>query len=139
MQTIIPDHDFDLYNSRQLWTLQRELTQAQNRQDAAAAVSASLAQRYAAFQKSAAAAQANATTAASNLAATQTTTQTLAQGLPLATDAQAQATLISAAINPVLVKAHETALLAIDALTAIEALGAQVSRRKGNSSSSLLL
>jgi hypothetical protein len=126
-----PDRDFDEYNTRRLRALETELIDAQNRQEAAAAVSTSLSQRASAFQKSAATAQVAAAAATANLAAAQATTQTVEQGVPLASDAQDQAVIIAAEINPVLVKAHETSLLAIDALTAIDALVAQVSRRKG--------
>ncbi len=126
-----PDKDFDQYNTRQLRQLETDLAVAQQRQDAAQAVSDSLGTRYSACQQAVATAQANATTAATNLSAAQTTTQTVAHGVPFATEAQGQAILIVAKLDPVLEQAHTTTLLLIDALTAIDALANQVARRKG--------
>jgi hypothetical protein len=127
----IPDKDFDTYNTRKLRQLETDLAVAQQRQQAAQAVSASLAARSASAQQSAAAAQANAAAAATNLAAAQATSQTVAQGVPFAVEAQAQAVQIVGRLEPVLERAHTTALLMIDALAKIGDLSAQVQRRKG--------
>lgn len=127
----LPDKDFDEYNTRQLRQLETDLAVAQQRQDAAQAVSDSFATRYAACQAAVTASQNNATAAKANLAAAQTATQTVAHGVPLAAEAQEQAIMIVAKLDPVLEQAHTTSLLLIDALTAIDALANQVSRRKG--------
>lgn len=127
----IPDKDFDNYNTQQLRQLETDLLVAKQQQDAAQAVSTALETRYAACQAAVAASQANASTSAANLAAAQTTTQTVAHGVPLATEAQEQAILIVAKLDPVLEQAHLTTLLLIDALTAIDALANQVARRQG--------
>jgi hypothetical protein len=126
-----PDQDFDNYNTRQLRQLETDLAVAQQRQDAAQAVTTSLDARYTACQQAVASSQANASTAAANLAAAQTTTQTVAHGVPLANEAQEQAVMIVAKLDPVLEQAHLTTLLLIDALTAIDALANQVTRRQG--------
>src|SRR4051812_32298469 len=100
MQT--PTKDFDEYNTNQLRQLQTALAVAQQRQDAAQAVSDALSARYGSAQASVTSAQANATAAATNLAAAQTTTQTIAHGVPLATEAEEQAEQIVGKLAPVL-------------------------------------
>ena len=127
----IPDKDFDNYNTQQLRQLETDLLVAKQQQDAAQAVATALETRYTACEAAVAASQANASTAAANLAAAQTTTQTVAHGVPLATEAQEQAILIVAKLDPVLEQAHLTTLLLIDALNAIDALANQVTRRQG--------
>jgi hypothetical protein len=126
-----PDRNFDHYNTRQLRQLEADLAVAQKRQDAAQAVSDSLEARYATCRQAASAAQENAATTAANLAAARSTTQTVAHAVPLSEEAQDQAILIAAALEPVLEQAHAAALLLIDALVAIDALAAQVARSKG--------
>lgn len=127
----LPQQDFDDFNTKELRRLTSQLTLAQQQQAAAQAVSDSLTTRLTAFQKTLALAQANATTAAANLAEGQSITQTVDKALPLAKSARDQAVIITGKVEPVYAKAYETALLVIEAQEKIDALTEQVQRRTG--------